>query len=156
MALVWCREGLGIAPYDNDLLKTQGLVYHKQGNYEKAKKSWELALKSKPNDTWLTDYLSFLAPESEKYYYPYQITLEQATAFSLDSVDVSQANIVYLLDQDINKVFEDGNASRYHHTIAKILTDDGIRQLAYQNGLALKPESRNHQMSSYEGRWDYC
>jgi cellulose synthase operon protein C len=131
-AMQECNKGLAISPLDPSLLKEKGLIYHKEGKTDEAKKVWELGLESKPNDEWLTEYLSFLAPESEKYYYPYRVTFDQAKLFSLDSVDISEANTVYLLDQQVNKVYDDGNASHYHHTIVKALTEDGVRQLVSQ------------------------
>ncbi len=131
-AMQECNKGLAIAPMDSSLLKEKGLIYHKLGKTDVAKKMWELGLKAKPNDVWLTEYLSFLAPESEKYYYPFRVTFDQAKSFSLTSVDISQANMVYLLDQQVNKVYDDGNASHYHHQVIKALSEDGVRQLVSQ------------------------
>ena len=124
-----CDEGLKIAPLDSELLKYQGMAYQGIGELEASQKSWKRALLAKPNDTWLMDYLAYLAPDSDQYYQPYRInyTPEQ---FSLDSVDLTQSNSVTLLDQNVTKVFDDGNSSVYRHEIVKILTEDAVRALS--------------------------
>lgn len=137
--LSWLEKGLALTPYDSGLLKLKGDLYKKQGDNAKALDCWRKALLAKPNDTWLTNYLAWLEPNKDKYYSPYQVTLAQATATPPTAVETDQANVVYLLDQSITRVYDDGNSSQYRHEIVQILTEKGVssqsrKTVAYSPG----------------------
>jgi transglutaminase-like putative cysteine protease len=128
-AMEKCMRGLAISPLNPDLQKEAGLILEETGKPKEARDAWLRSLKARPNDTWLTDYMSYLAPEEEKYYQPYRLTFEQATALQKPNLDISQANLLTILDQSVVRVFADGNSSQYRHEVTKILTDDGVKQM---------------------------
>lgn len=129
-ALDFCRKGLSLSPQNPDLLKEKGLILEETGNFKEARTAWMQSLKSRPNDTWLSDYMAYLAPDEEKYYQPYRLAFEQATSLQQENLDVSQSNILNILDQSVVRVFADGNSSQYRHEVTRILTDDGVKQMS--------------------------
>ncbi len=124
-ALEEINEALIISPDDYELHRLAAVAHHALGHDAESLQELNLALQSKPSDPWCLNYKEFLRPEEENYASPY---LEEWQTIEIpDSLDISKANFVTLLHQEIIKVHPNGNASETVREAIKILTDTGVR-----------------------------
>ena len=63
------------------------------------------------------------------YYAPYRVALADLPE---PEVIPEDANVIYLLDQEVRKVFPDGTSRRTIHKITRVLNTPGISQAATQ------------------------
>lgn len=94
------------------------------GDTEGAMASLTRSLEANPSDPWSLEYMQFLQPEDETYASPYLRDWEDIDV--PDSLDLSRANAVVLLHQEIVKVHPNGNSNRTVKRVIRLLTDAGV------------------------------
>ncbi len=101
------------------------ISYHALGDDQKAMEELEAALVTRPSNPWCLQYGEFLQPEEKDYASPYLKDWQEIEI--PESFDLSKANYVNLLNQQIVKVHQNGNSSETVRMVIKVLTDTGIR-----------------------------
>ncbi|MDX9755284.1 MAG: DUF3857 domain-containing protein, partial [bacterium] len=125
-SLPYIERALAVAPDDFECHRLAAIAHEALGDRERALNELAFCMKVQPSDPWCRDYAKFLQPEEENYATPY---LREWQGIEVpETLDLSQANYVTLLDQRIVKVFQNGNSSETVHTASLILTDTGLRQ----------------------------
>ena len=124
-------EILEINPRDFEALSWKGIALHHLGYEEKAIESFELAIKYKQNYPWLTSYMNILKPGDKPYYEPYRMEMEDvADKVASYLINLADEQAIYLLDQEIRKVYPNGTSSYTVHKIVQINTEDAMQKFA--------------------------
>ncbi|MEW6235648.1 MAG: DUF3857 domain-containing protein [Candidatus Omnitrophota bacterium] len=126
-ALKTVKEAMQISPQEYELHRIAAESYHLLGKDKEALASLGEAAKSRPSDPWRIEYQKFLKPEEETYSTPYLKNWQDIEIPA--ALDLSRANFVTLLHQEIVKVHPNGNASETIREAVKILTDSGVKML---------------------------
>lgn len=125
-------EILEINPRHYEALSWRGLVLHRLGRDEEAKASFERAIEYKRNYPWLNEYMEFLEPERRAYYEEFRYNVYDLIGnMEMDFSEYYQSDAVYLLNQEIRRVWENGTSSYTTHYIIKILTEKGVENFKY-------------------------
>ncbi|MBI1388009.1 MAG: DUF3857 domain-containing protein [bacterium] len=119
------QKALTIAPEDFQALRMTAIAYNLTGKRDEALGALAAAQTILPSDPWCLEYQKFLQPDDSNYASPYLRDWKEVEI--PDSLDLSKANHLVLMHQEIVKVFPNGNSSRTVHEAVKILTDNGIR-----------------------------
>ena len=124
-ALQYLNKILAMNPSEFEARRNAAIAYHGLGNDAEAVASIQAALTVQPSHPWCQDYLEFLQPKEENYAAPY---LKDWREIEIpETLDLSKANYVTLLDQRIVKAHKNGNSSETVQTVCKVLTDTGVR-----------------------------
>ncbi len=126
MAIAQCEKALAICPEDYEVLGEIGRYYHSLGMEEKAHQFWDIALAIKPNYKWLLDYLDFLKPTELAYDEKYRDDVAAILASAPGKSDFPESSVIWLLDKEIQRVYENGTSSYTVHKIVKILDEGAI------------------------------
>ncbi len=124
-SLTVLKQALAVSPDDFEAHRLSAIAHHQLERDEEAIQELKLALTVRPSDPWALDYMEYLKPDEETYASPY---LKEWKEIDIpETLDLSKANFVTLLDQRIVRVHQNGNASETVRQAIKILTDTGIR-----------------------------
>ena len=130
-ALNECAKVLRFCPYHHEARVQQGKIYYEMGDRDEAIKIWKTALKDKPDDLWLREFLNHLNPRQNLVFQTFELSGEAAEDI-IDSApparDYPKASALILFDQAIDQVFDDGSSSQLVHQVVKILNQKGISQ----------------------------
>ncbi|RJP22954.1 MAG: DUF3857 domain-containing protein [Candidatus Omnitrophota bacterium] len=114
-----------ISPAHFEAHTLSAIAYHALDEDEKALAALNAALVARPSDPWCLEYRELIQPQEDNYASPY---LREWKDIAIpETLDLSKANYVTLLNQKIVKVHQNGNSSETVREIIKILTDTGIR-----------------------------
>lgn len=132
-AIALCREGLAICPTHASYHEKLGQIYERMGKMDEALDSWRTALKYKPDDQDLRDYLDFLRPEQESVVFEKFGISDAEAAEIIEEANVGEsthpkADAVVLLSHRVTRLFEDGSSSSQEHGICKVLNERGRRK----------------------------
>jgi len=123
-------ELLKINPMDFETLSWKGIAQHKLGEEKDAIRNFEKAVEYKQNYPWLSTYLGQLKPAEKTYYEPYLLKREDVLEKVGDLSAYSDELAIYLLDQEIRKVYPNGTSSYTVHKIIKINSADAIQKFS--------------------------
>jgi len=116
-----------ISPHYFEAHRLSAVAYNKLNQPAQALEAIQAALATRPSEPWCLEYQEFLQPEEENYSSPYLLNWQDIEI--PDTLDISNANYVKLLDQKITKVHQNGNSSETVREAVKVLTDTGVRML---------------------------
>lgn len=105
--------------------KLAAVARHAMGEDANALKHLRSALNARPSDPWCLEYLEFLNPEGGNFAQPYLRDWRGVEVH--EGLDLSIANFVVLLNQNITRVHPNGNATERHLEAVRVLTDTGVR-----------------------------
>lgn len=113
-----------IAPDDFQAHRMEAMAHRMMGDDGLALAALDRAQAILPSDPWCQEYRKLLAPDDANYASPYLRDWREIEV--PESFDLSKANYVTLLHQNIVKVFPNGNSSRTVREAVKVLTDPGV------------------------------
>lgn len=125
-ALKLNERRLDLVPGDPALLKTRADLLLKAGRRNEALALYEAALRRDPSQHALRRQLASLRGQEEDPEGEWAVDGRTLLANSPGRVDFPKAAVVYLLDQAVLRVHEDGSYSEVIHEIIKILNEKGI------------------------------
>ena len=129
-AIKTADELLEINPRDFETLSWKGIALHNIGKEKEAITNFEKAVEFKQNYPWLSRYLSQLKPAEKTYYEPYLLKREDVLEKVGDLSSYSDESAIYLLDQEIRKVYPNGTSNYTVHKIVKINSEDVIQKFS--------------------------
>ncbi|MGQ9705712.1 MAG: DUF3857 domain-containing protein [bacterium] len=129
-ALNTADELLEINPRDFETLSWKGVVLHKIGKKNEAIENFEKAVEYKQNYPWLSTYISQLKPAEKTYFEHYILKREDVIERVGDLSVYSNEQAIYLLDQQIRKVYPNGTSSYTVHKIIKINSEDALQKFS--------------------------
>ncbi len=132
-AIALCREALAICPTHAGFHAELGKIYERMGRMVDAIGSWRAALRYKPDDQRLRDYVEFLQPELKNPVFAEFEVGPEAEAEIIkntraDQATYPKADAVILLEHQVTQLFEDGSSSSQEHGIYKVLNERGRRR----------------------------
>ena len=115
-----------IAPQNFEAQRLRAISHQSLGDALAALSALEAALAIQPSHPWCLEYREFLQPDDETYASPY---LRDGLATEIPTgLDLSQANYVVLLKQQITRVYPNGNSRQTVREVVRVLTDNGVRR----------------------------
>lgn len=141
-AIAECQKALAISPEHHQVYTKLGMIHYELGEHQAAKKHWETALRYKPDDMWLRDYLRNLFPTRNIIFDKYALddqARKQILTTQVSPMDYPKAAGAILWDQQITQVFQDGSSTNMVHIIVKILSDPGREKFGH---IFLPPNGR--------------
>jgi tetratricopeptide (TPR) repeat protein len=132
-AMALCQESLAICPTQADVQIKLGEILERMGKPAEAVMAWRTALRYKPDDQRLRDYLEFLQPRQEnpafaRYGMPPSEADEMIRMIPTDEEAYPKASAVRLLQHRVTQLFEDGSSSSQEHVIVKVLNERGRQE----------------------------
>ncbi len=132
-AIALCKEALAICPSHAGFHAKLGEIHERAGRMAEAMTAWRAALRYKPDDRRLRDYLEFLQPEQENpVFAKFGVGPDEAARIvketPADEATYPKAVAVILLDHRVTELFEDGSTTSQEHGICKILNERGRRK----------------------------
>jgi tetratricopeptide (TPR) repeat protein len=132
-AMTLCKESLAICPTQADVQTKLGEILERMGKPAEAVMVWRTALRYKPDDQRLRDYLEFLQPKQEnpafaRYGMPAAEADEMIRMTPTDEEAYPKASAVRLLQHRVTQLFEDGSSSSQEHVIVKVLNERGRQE----------------------------
>jgi tetratricopeptide (TPR) repeat protein len=130
-ALEVCDRLEKIAPEYWYLHKLRGEIHYRRGNRVAALDSFHTALTLHPDNPTLRDYLDFLEQRRDEAFERYALgeaRVEQILSNPPKLGEHPEAEAVFLLDDHVTHVFQDGSASHLVRQIHFIRTQKGQRQ----------------------------
>lgn len=165
-AIKLCKEGLAICPTHAGLWLKLGKIHERMGRMPDAMTAWRAALRYRPDNQGLRDYLEFLEPEQENpVFAKFGLKREEAERIiettKADEAAYPKADTVILLEHQITQIFEDGSSTSQEHGICKILNERGRRKftkvpLSGQNrkilrAVVIKPDGTEIEATEVSG-----
>lgn len=120
------REIQRVSPDDPEASRLEAVAWNALGNTQEALAALDRSLAVMPSDPWRLEYRELLQPEEENYATPFLVDWRDITI--PEDFDLSKANYVNLLSQEIVKVFPNGNSRRTVREAALVLTEAGVRR----------------------------
>jgi len=125
-ALSVCDRVAGIAPDYWYQQKLRGDIHYQKGERQKALQSYHAALKLQPDNPQLREYLDFLEQRRDEVFDQYGLSdqaVEKVLARAPDPAAFPEAEAVFLLDDHVTHVFEDGSAGHLVRQVYLIRTE---------------------------------
>lgn len=128
-----CEEGLAICPTHAGFWTKLGGIRERQGRMPDAMSAWRTALRYKPDDQRLRDYVEFLQPEQENpVFAKFGVAAEEVKRLiettKADEATYPKADAVILLQHHVTQIFEDGSSTSQEQGICKVLNERGRRK----------------------------
>jgi tetratricopeptide (TPR) repeat protein len=143
-ALAETETGLRFRPEDYELWRYRGTSLEKQGREGQAREAYRKAVAVKRNYPALENYLNYLEPTSERRAVPRLDAYELLAAYPGDEA-FPQDSAVWLLNDRVVEVFENGTSTETVHHVIKILTSEGAEKFRNIN-VSYSPDSENVEL----------
>jgi tetratricopeptide (TPR) repeat protein len=126
-ALSVADDILEINPRHYEALAWKGIILNRLGMKDETVKVFEEAIKYKKNYPFLSEYLGFIEPERKLYYDEYRYDVyDVLNKLNVNLSEYYQDDAVYLLNQEIRRVWENGTSSFTRHKVIYIQTEKGV------------------------------
>lgn len=132
-------QTMDLFPNEPKLYSMLGLMEQTAHNNDKAKAYYQKALNLSPQDAIVAERLAGLQPPEEDYYRPYRIRAEEIIQTPLSPELTNDAQAVFLLNQAVRRINDDGTSRVTRHIIVRIMTDEGAK-LYNAQGILFSPE----------------
>jgi Tfp pilus assembly protein PilF len=126
-ALADTETALRFRPEDYELWRYRGRLLEKLGRTGQAREAYRKAVAFKRNYPSLENYLNYLEPASERRAAPRLDAYELLAAYPGDEA-FPQDSAVWLLNDRVVEVFENGTSTETVHHVIKILTSEGAEK----------------------------
>jgi len=131
-AIAVCREAIAICPQNAEVYTKLGEIFERMERPVEAVTAWRAALRHKPDDHRLRDYVDFLQPKQENpAFAKYGMSPADVAAILKTPADADtypKAAFVRLLQHRITQVYDDGSTSTQEHVIVKVLNERGRQE----------------------------
>ncbi|MBI3270702.1 MAG: DUF3857 domain-containing protein [Planctomycetes bacterium] len=125
-ALGMNQRRLELVPEEPRFARERGDLLLRAGRKDEALAAYAAALTRDPSQHSLRREVASLRGEEEDIEGPFAVDARTLLANSPTRRDFPKAAIVYLLDQAVVRIFEDGSSTEVVHQVYKILNDEGI------------------------------
>ncbi len=139
------RRLLSLVPGSARYYQVLGDLYLKSGDEKKASENYHTSLKFRPANITLRRYLEFLDNRKGDFYQPFAVDVKTLIPGAPDKTKYPKSAVVYLLDQAVVRIYEDGAHSDVIHQAYKILNDEGIDKYSTINIQGELLEAKIHQ-----------
>ena len=132
-ALEVCERVAKIAPDYWYHQKLRGDIFYRRGERQKAIESYHAALQLQPDNPRLREYLDFLEQRHDEVFDKYGYSdaeVEKILAAAPDPDAFPEAETVFLLDDHVTHVFQDGSANHLVRQIYMIRTEKGQQRFS--------------------------
>jgi tetratricopeptide (TPR) repeat protein len=133
-----------LAPGSPTVHRRLGELYFRQGNTEKALAAWDEALAAYPGWHNLRRQVEALRGKQDDFTSPYPIDVRKAIGESKSSDDYPRADEILVVDQTVDRIYEDGSYSEITHQARKAITTDGAEDLSHITVDGELIEARTH------------
>ena len=130
-----------LAPHNPDAWEFLGLFYNLLGEEKMSLACFQTVLELNPQNVQVRQYIAKVKPE-EKFETPYikdekQLALldkklEKLGKSKPDTWGTDKTDLTILVDQEVDRVYENGTSSRFVQRSIKVNSDQGARHMAYQ------------------------
>jgi tetratricopeptide (TPR) repeat protein len=125
-ALSVCDRVAGIAPDYWYQQKLRGDIHYRRGQREKALSNYHAALEKQPDNPQLREYLDFLEQRRDEVFDKYGLSepeIEKVLTQVPDAAAFPEAEAVFLLDDHVTHVFQDGSANHLVRQVYLLRTE---------------------------------
>ncbi len=141
-ALEQCRLALEVCPADFSIHHRMGVIRQRMHDDASALEAFKAALSYRPDHRALRQYVEYLQPDENAAFVHYALSgddIEALLAREVTGNRYPKSDAVFLLDEMITQVFDDGSSTYRIHQMVKVLDASGREQW---NRVAL-PEGSN-------------
>lgn len=111
------------APEDPSLRKRRAEFLAASGDEQRAMKAVDEAIALRPQSRSYQQFREHLQPEAARFYEPWRITDLHRLA---DETDAGEGDYDRLVDQRVQRVSQNGLASRFEQRVERVLRDEGV------------------------------
>ncbi len=132
-ALAVCDRVAEIAPDYWYQQKLRGDILYRRGERALALQSYHAALELQPDNPKLREYLDFLEQRRDEIFEKYSLTdaeVEKVLAEAPNPAGFPEAEAVFLLDDHVTHVFQDGSANHLVHQVYLIRNQKGQQRFS--------------------------
>lgn len=128
-ALAAADRGLTYRPEDYELWTVKGAILEKMGRLAEGRDAYRQAIAFKHNYPALENYMNYLEPAREKPRAAARLDAYDLVARYPGDAAFPRDAAVYLLNDRLVEVFDNGTSSRTVHEVIRILTPEGAENL---------------------------
>jgi tetratricopeptide (TPR) repeat protein len=132
-ALSVCDRVAGIAPDYWYQQKLRGDIHYRRGERQKALLSYHAALQLQPDNPQLREYLDFLEQRRDEVFDEFGLSepvVEKVLTQVPDAAAFPEAEAVFLLDDHVTHVFQDGSASHLVRQVYLLRTEKALQRFS--------------------------
>jgi len=144
-AAATCQAALRTWRSSAEFWRLLGEIHLRQLRTEKAAEAWETALQIRPGWLELRRELQALRGEDEDFSKPFAIDVKKAIAESRTAAEYPNSDSILVVDQTVDRLYEDGSYSEITHQAQKVLTTEGAEELSHIDVEGELLEARTHR-----------